>query len=105
VNYFSEEKVMDLVHGAVDRGTGHWSMVHGGPGTIPLWGANLSCSMLIQWLREEEVGSAAATGGIAVGDSLERCFGGQSLTANGLGGGGRDGEPILDGGLVRRGQS
>jgi hypothetical protein len=75
-------------------------MVHGGPGSIPLWGSNLSRSMLIQWLREEEAGAAAATGGTAARDSPERHSGGWSLTVTGLGGGGRDGKPILDGGLV-----
>jgi hypothetical protein len=60
--------------------------------------------MLIQWLKEEEVG-AAATGGAATGDSSERRSGGWSLATNGLGGGGRDGEPILGGGLARQGRS
>jgi hypothetical protein len=60
--------------------------------------------MLIQWLKEEEVG-AAATGSAATGDSSKRRSGGRSLATNGLGGGGRDGEPILGGGLARQGQS
>jgi hypothetical protein len=61
--------------------------------------------MLIQWLREEEAGAAAATGGTTARDSPERRSGGWSLTVTGLGWGGRDGKPILDGGLVWQGQS
>jgi hypothetical protein len=36
VNYFSEENSMDCVHRAVDQGRRCQSMVHGGPGFIPL---------------------------------------------------------------------
>jgi hypothetical protein len=48
VNYFSEEKVMDYVQGAMDRGRWCWSMVHGGLISIPCQASNLSRSMLIQ---------------------------------------------------------
>jgi hypothetical protein len=82
---------------------GPWSMVDQAP--YPFGGSNMDRSMLIQWLREEEAGAAVGIGGVTAGDSPEWCSNGQSPTVNGLGGGGRDGEPIFAGGLARQGRS